>query len=86
MAHLSSVVQALGGEEALGGVSLEAVQMPPADAPATAAAAGGRRAPGPPVAGDAVCAFDEVAAAEGALGRFLGAGVVPLLKSFVLRP
>ena len=86
VAHLSSVVQALGGEEALGGVSLEAVQMPPADAPATAAAAGGRRAPGPPVAGDAVCAFDEVAAAEGALGRFLGAGVVPLLKSFVLRP
>ena len=86
VAHLSSVVQALGGEEALGGVSLEAVQMPPADAPATAAAAGGRRAPGPPVAGDAVCAFDEVAAAEGARGRFGGAGGGPLRASCGLRP
>ena len=86
VAHLADVVRALGGEEALGCVSLEAVQMPPVDAPAVAAEAGGGRVPGAPVAGDAVGAFDEIAAAEGALGRFLGAGVVPLLKSFVLRP
>jgi hypothetical protein len=34
------------------------------------------------VLGDAVCAFDELSAAQGSLGRFTGAGVMPLLKQF----
>jgi hypothetical protein len=29
---------------------------------------------------DGVCAFDELSAAQGCLGRFTGAGVLPLLK------
>jgi hypothetical protein len=31
---------------------------------------------------DGVCAFDELSAAQGCLGRFTGAGVLPLLKQF----
>jgi hypothetical protein len=33
-------------------------------------------------ASDGVCAFDELSAARGSLGRFTGAGVMPLLKQF----
>ena len=49
---------------------------------ATTAAAGrgGRLFPGPTV--DAVTEFNEIAAASGALGRFPGSQVVPLLRAF----
>jgi hypothetical protein len=37
------------------------------------------------ITGDGVCAFDEVSAARGDLGRFTGAGIMPLLKQFAGR-
>jgi hypothetical protein len=36
--------------------------------------------------GDAVVAFDELSAAKGSLGRFTGAGIMPLVKQFTGRP
>eukprot|EP00775_Hariotina_reticulata_P006509 gene6509-6736_t len=35
--------------------------------------------------GDGVCAFDELSAARGGLGRFTGASIMPLLKEFAGR-
>jgi hypothetical protein len=37
------------------------------------------------VVGDAVVAFDELSAAKGSLGRFTGAGIMPLVKQFTGR-
>jgi hypothetical protein len=37
------------------------------------------------VLGDAVVAFDELSAAKGSLGRFTGAGIMPLVKQFTGR-
>ena len=64
----------------------EATDDPPGSAAAAAAAEPAQsELPQPPraaVAGDGVCAFDEVSVAAGGLGRFCGASVMPLLKAF----
>jgi 2,3-bisphosphoglycerate-independent phosphoglycerate mutase len=97
-AHLADVVAALGGDAAVRATRLGAIRTPEFNPPpsgegddagsgaAAAAEQAQPEAPPPPpraaVAGDGVCAFDEVSVAAGGLGRFCGASVMPLLKAF----
>ena len=79
---------ALGGEAALNSASLETVPMPATDVPLPCLVGASSKVsaelpPAGAMAGDSVRTFDEVAAADGALGRFLGAGIMPLLKSLI---
>lgn len=88
LAHLADVVTAMGGPEAAAAVPLGPIRTPEFTPPLadgeTDAARAAREAPGPAcaVAGDAVWRFDELAAGAGGLGRFCGAGLMPLLLAF----
>ena len=88
VAHLADMAAALGGEAVLNSVSLETVPMPATDVPLPCLVGASSKVsaelpPAGAMAGDSVRTFDEVAAADGALGRFLGAGIMPFLKSLI---
>ena len=91
VAHLADVVTAMGGAAAVAATPLGPIRTPefapprlPGEDGGRDAARAAREAPSPAaaVAGDAVCRFDEVAAAAGGLGRFCGAALMPLLRAF----
>lgn len=85
------VVEALGGSSAVEGIPLEPIPHPDpaervADLLAKAESRGRAAAETGAIHGDGVGRFDEVAAAQGALGRFPGSQVMPLLRSFLNAP
>ena len=91
--YLVSVIQVeqMGGLQQVQRQPLEPISHPSESQPSLlefgrslAAAQQERAATAAPVrvAGDAVETFGELAAARGALGRFTGAGVMPLVRQF----
>ena len=85
-------MEALGGSSAVEGIPLEPIPHPDpaervADLLAKATESKGRAAAETgAMHGDGVGRFDEVAAAQGALGRFPGSQVMPLVRSFLNAP
>ena len=82
LAHLADAVAALGGADVARATRLAPIRTPEFCPRGSLAADPDARSPGAAVAGDAVFRFDEVAAAAGGLGRFCGAGLMPLLRAF----
>ncbi len=85
------VVDALGGDSAVRGIPLKPIPHPnPGESVADLLATRAENGPEGTAAvetsaqhGDSVREFDEVAAAQGALGRFPGSQVMPLIRSFL---